>query len=247
MFFPKMILFDYGNTILYEPGYSTFNGEKALLKYISKSRKDYSPEEIHALSSRIYEEARVARENGFELAEFQLKRMLLDYLGIELSISMEEAERIYWENTSDGAVMPKADIMLDYINSRGIRSGVISNISFSGTVLAERINRLLPNNRFEFIISSSDYGFRKPNPLLFELALNKAGLDASEVWFCGDNIRADVEGAANAGIFPVWYENLTIEKPTWVQKYNGLKPDCVYLHIHEWDELIEVLEKLRSH
>jgi len=240
-----MILFDYGHTLLYEPGFSTLRGEEALYKYISVNRDNLSPEEIHAFSSKLYEEARVARDMGFELSEWQLRKMLYEYLGIELSLSMEEAERIFWDHTSYGDVMPQADIMIDYINAQGIRSAVISNISFSGKALTERINRLLPNNRFEFIIASSDYGFRKPNPLLFQLALRKAGIDASEVWFCGDNVIADIEGASSAGIFPVWYEDLTLENP-WTKKLKGLRPGCRHLHIHEWRELIEILESLKN-
>lgn len=243
MVYPKMILFDYGNTLLHEPGFSTLRGNEALLRYIVANKNNLSSEEVHAFSSRLYEETRTAREMGFELTDIQLRRLLLEYLGLELSVSLDEAERIFWDNASSGAVMPQTEMMLDYINAHGIRSGVISNISFSGATLSERINRLLPNNRFEFIIASSDYGFRKPNPLLFQLALGKAGLDASDVWFCGDNIRADVEGAANVGMFPVWYENLTIENP-WIQKYKGLRPSCGHLHIHEWRQLVEVLESL---
>lgn len=245
MNYPKMILFDYGNTLLYEPCYDTMHGDEALFKYIKVNRNNLSPGEIHAFASKIYEESRKSRDMGFELSERQLSKLLYDYLGIELSISLDEAERIFWDNTSYGAVMPQADIMLDYINAQGIRSGVISNISFSEAALAERINRLLPNNRFEFIIASSEYGFRKPNPMLFQLALNKAGLDASEVWFCGDNVVADIEGAACAGIFPVWYENQTIENP-WTLKYRGIQPQCRHLHIHEWQELIETLELLQA-
>jgi putative hydrolase of the HAD superfamily len=137
--------------------------------------------------------------------------------------------------------MPNADIMINYINSRGIRSGVISNIAFSGAVLSERLNRLLPRNRFEFVIASSEYMIRKPNPMLFELVLKKAGLCAEDVWFCGDNIRADVEGSASIGIFPVWYEDETVENP-WRERSKWLFPECGHLHIHDWLELIDILE-----
>ena len=50
---------------------------------------------------------------------------------------------------------------------------------------AERINRLLPKNNFEFIITSSNYIFRKPHKRLFDLALEKAGLRPEEVWYIG--------------------------------------------------------------
>lgn len=83
---------------------------------------------------------------------------------------------------------------------------------------------------------------RKPNPLLFELALRKAHLSAGDVWFCGDSPSADVEGAFAAGIFPVWYEDLTMENP-WREKY-GFEPKAEHLHIHDWRELIEELEEM---
>lgn len=180
---------------------------------------------------------------GFEMHEWQFQRFLYEYLEIELSISYQEAENIFWDNAAFGAIMPKSDIMIDYINNKGIRSGVISNIGWSGSALEMRLDRLLPRNKFEFVIASSEYMFRKPSPMLFELALKKAGLSACDVWFCGDNISADIEGAASVGIFPVWYEDKTIENPCRDQN-NGKVLECNHLHIHDWMELIDILEKL---
>jgi len=77
--------------------------------------------------------------------------------------------------------------------------------------------------------------------MLFELALKKAGLNAEDVWFCGDNIEADIEGSAAVGIFPVWYEDDTLENP-WYSKGKGAVPNCDHLHVHDWLELIEVLK-----
>ena len=133
--------------------------------------------------------------------------------------------------------------MLDYLSSNGIRSAVISNIGWSGNALCERLNRLLPNNRFEFVIASSEYMFRKPEPLLFELALRKAELNAGEVWYCGDNPQADIEGASGLGIFPVWYDNAL--ECDYRDKSNETESMCEHLHIHEWNEMIEVLERLK--
>ncbi len=90
-----------------------------------------------------------------------------------------------------------------YLN--GFRTGVISNISFAGKVVENRINELIPTNHFEFVIASSEYLYRKPNRRIFELALEKAELSASEVWYIGDQYECDIVGARNAGLFPVWY------------------------------------------
>lgn len=170
-------------------------------------------------------------------------RLQYEYLGIELDISYEEAEILRWTYTTKGACMPYVKEMLSCLKEKGIRSGVISNIGWSGNALKERIKRLLPDNQFEFIIVSSDYGIRKPNPMIFELALQKAGLQATDVWYCRDNLYADVYGANRVGIFPVHYEEKSIEDP-WKESKNEIKIDFDYLYINNWMEMIDVLEKL---
>lgn len=238
---PKMILFDYGNTLLYEPGFDTLRGEEALFKYVKSNKNNLTPRQVNDFSQKLFEKIGVVRGVGMELHQWQFQRFLYEYLEIELSIPLPEAERVFWENTAAGAVMPNAEMVIDYINENKIRSGVISNIGFSGAALTKRLDRLLPRNAFEFVIASSEYMFRKPNPMLFELALKKAGLCSNDVWFCGDNIDADVKGSAAVGIFPVWYDDKTVENP-WRGQSKDKTPDCAHLHIHDWKELIKILE-----
>jgi putative hydrolase of the HAD superfamily len=240
---PKMIIFDYGHTLLYEPEFDFLRGEKEVYKYIINNPKQFSVEEINKLGSELFQKSSVCRKEGFELHEWQMLRLQYEYLGIELGISYAEAEKILWNNISWGACMPFVEEMLDYLKENGIRSGVISNIGWSGDALTERINRLLPRNQFEYIIASSEYGIRKPNPMIFELALQKANLEPSDVWYCGDNIKADVYGARSVGIFPVFYEEMTIENPFSVQN-EGVNIDFEHIHVHSWNEMIHILSKL---
>ncbi len=237
---PKMILFDYGDTLLSEPDWSPLRGQEALFKHIKSNIHNLTPHEVCDYSLKLFEQIGMARKHGFEIHNHAFQKLLYESLEIELTIPYPEAEKIFWDHTTPGAVMPGADNMLDFINEQEIRCGVISNISFSGAALTERLNRLQPNNRFEFVIASSEYVFRKPSRFLFELALKKACLPASEVWFCGDNVEADIEGASQVGIFPVWYENFGVE-----YSMHNLKPKhpvCEHFHIHEWHELIHILE-----
>ncbi len=60
-------------------------------------------------------------------------------------------------------------------------------------------------NTFEFIITSNNFMFRKPNKRIFYLALGKAELQPDEVWYIGDQYECDVKGSLNAGLLPVWY------------------------------------------
>ncbi len=179
------------------------------------------------------------RENeNCDISSVVSDRTASELLNIEFALTPLEQQTVFWTAATKGAVMPEADKMLDYLNARGIRTGVISNIGWSGEALKERIDRLLPNNRFEFVIASSDYMFRKPSKVLFDIALKKAGLPPEKVWYCGDNPKADVEGAAGAGIFPVWYDN---DSEYTDRDY---VPKCEHLYIKDWSEMVKILDKL---
>ncbi len=241
---PKMILFDYGHTLLYEPGWDSVRGNEKLLSHAIKNENHFTVEDIKRYAEIVFgENIERVRKLGYDISGQVGNRFLYEYLGIEFSLSPLEMETVFWDGASAGAMMPGADKMLDYINQNGIRSAVISNLLWSGETLAKRLNRLLPNNKFEFVMTSSDYLFRKPNRMLFELALRKAGLGAKNVWYCGDNPQADVEGSAQAGIFPVWYDNDT--ERNYKDRSEEIAPQCTHLHIHEWKEMIETLERLK--
>ena len=91
-------------------------------------------------------------------------------------------------------------------------------------------------NDFEFIIATSEYMFRKPNKRIFDLALEKAGLSAEDVWYIGDQYEADIVGAGNAGLYPVWYLGAI--------DMNFEKRDDVFT-IESWNELKIMMEENR--
>ena len=78
---------------------------------------------------------------------------------------------------------------------------------------------------------------------MFRIALQKAGLTANQVWYCGDDFEADVMGAHGVGMFPVLYECREVELFNPVVNE---RPECEfdYLHIHMWDEMMDVLREL---
>jgi len=57
---------------------------------------------------------------------------------------------------------------------------------------------------FQFVVFSQDYGFEKPDPKLFQIALDKAGCLNSQLLHVGDSITSDIVGASNLGIKSVW-------------------------------------------
>lgn len=243
MYKPKMVLFDYGHTLLSEPAYNRLSGQKAVMKYVTRNPQKLTSEQVAQLSADLFHGiCTKVLEASADLHNLNFQKLLYEYLQIEFSIRYEEIEQVFWKGCSYGAKMPNIETLLDYLHKQNIRTGVISNIGFSGNALTSRINRLLPDNRFEFIIASSEYIVRKPSPIIFELALRKANLPADEVWFCGDDTRCDVDGAHSAGIYPVWYHSLIPND--FRDKQLDPKSNCEHLYINDWLELIDVLEGL---
>ncbi len=243
MNYPRMIIFDYGHTLLYEPDWDSVRGNAELLKYAVKNPNNCTLDDVVNAAKLIFgKNIENVRKIGYDISGRIGNRALYEYLGIAFSLTPLEMESIFWNAASSGAVMPDADKMLDYVNEKGIRTAVISNLLWSGEALTERLNRLLPNHRFEFVMTSSDYSMRKPNRILFDIALQKAGLRADEVWYCGDNPKADVEGSSQVGVFPVLYDNATGREHSDFTDSKTLQ--CEHLHIHEWMDLIDVLEQL---
>ena len=229
---PEMILFDYGGTLLCEPGFDAAACERAAFPYITANPLGLDAARIYEHVQRLFREFQRHLGEWSELHEWQFLRLAYESLGLEFSLSWAELEEIEWNAASPGAAMPHAEEMLDALNARGIRTGVISNINWSGAALTRRLDRLLPRNRFEFVLASSEYGVRKPNPLLFQVALARARLSPEQVWFCGDHPENDVRGATRAGLFPVYYA------PGSGAPTPG--NDC--LTIRDWRELVEKID-----
>lgn len=57
---------------------------------------------------------------------------------------------------------------------------------------------------FDQVIISGAFGRGKPDPAIFEHALEKSGLERDEVLMVGDNLLTDILGASRAGIRSVW-------------------------------------------
>ncbi|HJA94748.1 MAG TPA: HAD-IA family hydrolase [Candidatus Eisenbergiella merdipullorum] len=207
---PKMILFDYGQTLADEGCFSGVKGAEAVLQYAVKNPCRRTAEEVQQEADRLNRAlGRLGPATGHmyhvEIPNHMFNAYLYESQGIELSLSPDQIDEVFWNAAAPGKPTEGIENFLIWLKEQGIRSGVISNISYSGSVVKKRIYELLPEHSFEFILASSEYLFRKPDRRIFELALKKAELSPEEVWYIGDNYECDVMGARNAGIFPVWY------------------------------------------
>lgn len=235
---PKMVLFDYGQTLIAEK-FDGLKGTEAVLQYAKRNKYHLSAEQVQAKANEINQEFGRFDPEKRHLFQIEIPNtMFTPYLyesqGIEIALSNSEIDTVFWNAAAPGMPTEGIKEFLGYLKNKGIRTGVISNICYDFSVVAERINRLLPENTFEFIITSSNYIFRKPNKRIFDLALEKAGLEPDEVWYIGDQYECDVKGALNACLLPIWY--IGAIDPPYIKDTN-------ILTVKTWNEIEWYMEE----
>ena len=90
------------------------------------------------------------------------------------------------------------------LRAAGARVAVLSN---SEGKLAELLADVGVGDAFEAVIDSGREGIEKPDPRIFEIALDRLGARGAAAVHVGDSWSADVEGALAAGWRAVWYRS----------------------------------------
>ena len=86
---------------------------------------------------------------------------------------------------------------------------------------------------FDPIIVSGDYGYRKPDPRLFQLAIDALGAPAENILYVGNDMHRDIYGARQAGM-----QTLMFDSDQGTKEYD----DCVPDHrIADYRDLLSLL------
>ena len=199
---PHAILFDLGNTLLREESFDPIPGILALLEGLSVAPRVEVAEEI---ASFIREEIRQVYASGPE--EFSFRQAvpgILERLGLEEVRSAAELEHDLFRSSARLSLPEGVMDVLNLLKSRDIPMGIVSNAIFSGELLEETIASHGIDEFFQFLISSADHGFRKPDRSIFDAAIEKIGVSRENTWFVGDSWSNDVIGASESGLTPFW-------------------------------------------
>ena len=108
-------------------------------------------------------------------------------------------------------LFPGVPNALKILKDRGLKLGIITNgrKEFQSNVI--RSCGLEPF--MDVILISEAEGLKKPDPLIFNKALNKLGTSAAQSIFIGDNPEADIYGAHSVGMKTVWFQNTNFKQP----------------------------------
>ncbi|MBQ7660844.1 MAG: HAD family hydrolase [Clostridia bacterium] len=214
---PKMILFDYGQTLVVEPQFDAEFANKVILRKSTEKDTVYTTDfedEFCRFSELLFNKITAPAHNANrEVSGEKLQQLKFMYFGLTPTMPYSTLDLLFWDSATHGSFPSEgAAEFLALLRAQNIRTGVISNLYYSHEALMIRLDRYLPEHTFDFVLCSSDLLVRKPDPLIFSMACRKAGLSPADIWFVGDHPQADIVGAYNAGMHPVLYTGAHMRK-----------------------------------
>jgi putative hydrolase of the HAD superfamily len=166
--------------------------------------KVYSP--INFSYWKRYREEKVSKEvlrygrlkDTFDALEFEIEDALIDQLAIDYIAVLPNNNHLF-----EGAFE-----LLDYLKSK-YQLHIITN-GFE-EVQNIKLEKSGIRKYFNEIITSESVGVKKPNPKVFQFALEKTGALPAQSIMVGDNLEADIIGALDCHIASIHF-NLHNEK-----------------------------------
>ncbi len=206
----KAVLFDLGSTLIYFDATwpeITLEMNQALIGALREAGyKDI--DELFAIEYRLRVREYQAQDSN-EFREFTMAYILTALLqekgypppGEEVIAAV--LKRMFL--VSQAHWIPEADAIptLETLRDQKYRLAIVSNAGDDADVQT-LINNAGIRGYFDYIITSAAAGVRKPNPKIFEMALQALGARPQEAVMVGDTLGADILGAQNAGMPGIW-------------------------------------------
>lgn len=195
----KAVFIDVGNTLLYEkPSRFEIYAEEARRRGV-----EVPSHAMRALMTRVHRE--LPREIGgaFRYTEGWFSAYIEHIFHLELGIAKGELpalrEGLFGRFAAAGTFrpFPGSQELLASLRERGLRLGIISNWS---TRLPALLEELGLSKLVDFVLCSALERAEKPDPVLFERALARAGVAPDEALHAGDDLEKDFLGARRAGL-----------------------------------------------
>jgi putative hydrolase of the HAD superfamily len=125
---------------------------------------------------------------------------MLEELGLGADDDLRDLLYATFTDPANYALFDDVLAALDALEGHGLALGIVSNFE---AWLEDLLHTLGVRERFPVRVISGTAGVEKPDARIFEMALERIGLDAEEVAYVGDNPELDVEPARLLGMTPV--------------------------------------------
>jgi HAD superfamily hydrolase (TIGR01549 family) len=207
----QAVFFDLGSTLIYgkESWQDYFHrGDEALLQVLHQAGITVAADTLsHGFPTFIdrYYSQYAPRDANERTAISVLREILAEmgYDNLSLAILNNALQALYKVTNQNWFAEEDAISTLINLHSVGYRLGIISNTSDDSHV-QELVDRHGFRQYFEFVLTSAGFGIRKPDPRIFQAALDKFQILPESAAMVGDTLEADILGANQMGIYSIW-------------------------------------------
>ena len=238
---PQMVLFDVGGT-LFRDGKCIFRDGLSALRQAATNPDVTDDDTLLRIWNEYHDEIGWSfRSQGGAVLDMSLSagiKYVTMTAGLQFNKTIAELEEIFDRFNSTRELMPGIGELLETLKAKGIRAAVISNNAMSGEGLSLSLDRWLPENGFEFSLTSADVLFAKPCKAIFHCACNFAGVAPEDAWYCGDSFTPDVLGGSGAGLSVV----LIDEKSECPLEMRNDENAGEYMAVKDWYSLKNYIE-----
>lgn len=137
-------------------------------------------------------------------------------------------------------LLPETLAVLGSLRKR-YRMGLLSNLTHAPAA-HQILERLGLKDFFDVVLVSGDLGYRKPHEQVFRQLVTRLEVPREAIAFIGDDVEADVHGARQAGLQPIWttYARTQRTVPAAAETPPP-QPDPPVPTITSWQDLLELL------
>ena len=143
---------------------------------------------------KLYRDDKITKED----LRYQRLKSVFDTLGLTVEDDMihKLSDEYIQYLSSFNHLFPNTIEILEYLKPK-YKLHIITN-GFE-EIQAKKLRNSNIEDYFEHVVNSEMAGVKKPNPIIFELALNKANVTSNTSLMIGDSLEADILGAKECG------------------------------------------------
>ncbi|MDG1436752.1 MAG: HAD family hydrolase [Rickettsiaceae bacterium] len=197
----KAVLMDLDNTLYH---YNSCH-ELAIQECYASYNRDISPNISFAEFSNIYRKnrdlvtKRLSPQGVCRSRLFAFQAMFEEMnLGRNWELA-KEYDDFYWNSLINHMVIAKDALsFVEECRSSGIDICIVSDMI--ANIQIRKLQKLGISQSVKYLVTSEEVGVEKPDPRIFQAALNKLDLGPKEVIMIGDCDNKDIKGGQNMGI-----------------------------------------------
>ncbi|MCX8176698.1 MAG: HAD family hydrolase [Candidatus Bathyarchaeota archaeon] len=225
----KGVIFDFIGTLVCVKGYSLEASKVKMYRTLYEAGFNVTREMFMEAYAQSHEKYRAIRyQQLVEITNTLWVSDALKLLGFDVTHEdprVKEAVNVFFEDYLASIRARRCAVkLLATLSMRGYRLGLVSNFTYA-PVIYSALRKTGLGGFFNAILISADVGWRKPHVKIFEEALRRLEVDASEVIYVGDSPDEDIKGAKHLGMKTIYVASQFY--PLETLKKSMHKPDFV--------------------